>query len=287
MPVHHIFRSMFLLTVAAAPMAAQLPTTARPVAATADTARPEPIQDNSFLIEEAYNQPAGVVQHISTFSRPVSGAGWAYSFTQEWPVGSVRHQLSYTLPVLNDGAPIRALNGLGDVAVHYRYQLAGAEGGRLAVAPRVSLLFPTGNAADGMGAGGTGVQTMLPVSIEAGDHLALHGNAGFTHTRHSRNANGDVARTTAWTLGSSAIWLASQNLNFLVETSWNRVPVIVADDAVSSVKQFVVSPGVRYALNLPRDVQVVPGIAYVIGVGPSRGQRSVFFYTSIEHPFGR
>jgi len=27
-----------------------------------------PIQDNSFLIEEAYNQESGVVQHISTFS---------------------------------------------------------------------------------------------------------------------------------------------------------------------------------------------------------------------------
>ena len=27
------------------------------------------IQDNSFLIEEAYNQEANVVQHISTFSR--------------------------------------------------------------------------------------------------------------------------------------------------------------------------------------------------------------------------
>ena len=28
---------------------------------------PPPIQDNSFLIEEAYNQERGVVQHIGTF----------------------------------------------------------------------------------------------------------------------------------------------------------------------------------------------------------------------------
>ena len=33
----------------------------------------QPIADNSFLIEEAYNQEAGVVQHISTFSRPDGG----------------------------------------------------------------------------------------------------------------------------------------------------------------------------------------------------------------------
>jgi len=32
-------------------------------------AAPAAIEDNSFLIEEAYNQEAGVVQHISTFAR--------------------------------------------------------------------------------------------------------------------------------------------------------------------------------------------------------------------------
>src|SRR6185312_16420034 len=52
------------------------------------------IQDNSFLIEEAYNQESGVVQHISTFER-ADGGDWAYSFTQEWPLGGIRHQLSY------------------------------------------------------------------------------------------------------------------------------------------------------------------------------------------------
>src|ERR1044072_3548770 len=60
-----------------------------------------PIKDNSFLIEEDYNQEAGVVQHISTFARPSSGGGWAFSFTQEWPVRSMKHQFSYTLPVIN------------------------------------------------------------------------------------------------------------------------------------------------------------------------------------------
>src|SRR4051794_6428190 len=43
------------------------------------------IQDNSFFVEEAYNQERGVVQHISTFSRMWNSKDWAYSFTQEWP----------------------------------------------------------------------------------------------------------------------------------------------------------------------------------------------------------
>ncbi len=42
-----------------------------------------PIQDNSFLVEEAYNQEAGVVQHISTFTRYQESKDWIYTFTQE------------------------------------------------------------------------------------------------------------------------------------------------------------------------------------------------------------
>ena len=57
------------------------------------------IQDNSFLIEEAYNQDPGVVQHIQTFSRATRGGDWLYTFTQEWPAPNLKHQLSYTLPM--------------------------------------------------------------------------------------------------------------------------------------------------------------------------------------------
>src|ERR1700751_5429940 len=62
------------------------------------------IQDNSFLVEEAYNQNFGVVQHISSFTRFWDSKDWVYTFTQEWPVpGDVRHQLSYTLMALHAG----------------------------------------------------------------------------------------------------------------------------------------------------------------------------------------
>src|SRR5947207_12032333 len=64
----------------------------------------EGIMDNSFLIEEAYNQEAGVVQHIFnglySFNR-FTGVGEKradLSFTQEWPVYGQTHQFSYTIP---------------------------------------------------------------------------------------------------------------------------------------------------------------------------------------------
>ena len=69
--------------------------------ATSATAGEDPrpaagIQDNSFLIEEAYNQEPGVVQHISSLRG--QGGELFFNFTQEWPVLSQRHQFSYTVP---------------------------------------------------------------------------------------------------------------------------------------------------------------------------------------------
>src|ERR1051325_8382666 len=60
---------------------------------------PPAIQDNSFLMEEAYNQEAGVVQHINAFMKSLRGKGWIYTFTQEWPVFGQKHQFSYTVPM--------------------------------------------------------------------------------------------------------------------------------------------------------------------------------------------
>src|SRR5206468_9590048 len=84
------------------------------------------IQDNSFLVEEAYNQNFGVVQHISSFTRFWDSKDWNYTFTQEWPVpGDARHQLSYTLMTLHAGSLPGSGAGIGDVLLNYRYQLAG------------------------------------------------------------------------------------------------------------------------------------------------------------------
>ena len=58
------------------------------------------IQDNSFFIEEAYNQEPGVVQHIFNLAIDFTNGSReiAPSFTQEWPVFSQTHQFSYTIP---------------------------------------------------------------------------------------------------------------------------------------------------------------------------------------------
>src|SRR5215467_1781465 len=130
----------------------------------ADSQSPAPpIQDNSFLVEEAYNQDDGVVQHISTFTYFAPARDWAYTFTQEWPAPrDPRHQLSYTLAYVRMGDYAAHGPGAGDALLNYRYQLVGDGDARIAFAPRVSLILPLGNSAFARGYGGTGLQTNLP-----------------------------------------------------------------------------------------------------------------------------
>src|SRR5262245_58621472 len=63
----------------------------------------EPFQivDNSFLVEEAFNQEPHIVQNIFGLTR--QGHDWVMTFTQEWPAPAIRHQLSHTL-VLNSAS---------------------------------------------------------------------------------------------------------------------------------------------------------------------------------------
>lgn len=241
------------------------------------------IQDNSFLLEEAYNQEAGVVQHISAFER-LDGGDWVYAFTQEWPLAGIRHQLSYTVPVEHiDGFG----TGLGDVALNYRYQLAGNPEARTVAAPRLSILFPTGDEEEDRGAGGVGLQANLPVTLVVSDQIVAHWNAGATLIPSARNTVGHEATTHSFNLGASLIWLFRPSFNFLVETVLEDARTVVGDGLVDGETAWVVSPGIRWAFDLPGDLQIVPGIAYTIGLAPDSAEDALFLYLSFEHPFKR
>jgi len=82
-----------------------------------------PALNNSFLIEEAYNQEDGVIQHISTFERLTNSRDWVYTQTDEWPLRTYKHQLSVTLGATHAGSFAGSGAGWGDTAFNYRYQL--------------------------------------------------------------------------------------------------------------------------------------------------------------------
>ena len=241
------------------------------------------IQDNSFLIEEAYNQESGVVQHISTFARPSGGDAWAYSFTQEWPLGGIRHQLSYTIPVQKDGEG----TGLGDVALNYRHQVLGNPEAATVFAPRLSLLLPTGDHEEGRGAGAVGLQTNLPLTLVLAPQLATHWNAGATLTPSAKSLLGEEATTTSFNLGASAIWLLGPSFNLMVEALWLSTASVVSAGETVRDEFFLLNPGIRGAFNLANDLQIVPGIAYTFDLSSDADEDALFVYLSFEHPFKR
>jgi hypothetical protein len=247
----------------------------------------EPVQDNSFLIEEAYNQDPGVVQHISMATVATTGShDGVYTFTQEWPVGGLAHQLSYTLPWNRlDGS-----SGNGDMLVNYRYQLLGDSNAQVAIAPRVTLLLPTGDAAKGRGAGGGGLQLAFPVSIVLSPRWVIHLNGSYQRVLSARapTLDGAVADTDALSAGQGLVFLATPDFNLMLEAVWARNETVTGPGRATSQDSVLLSPGIRWAYNLPGSLQIVPGIAVPFSVGyGGGGTPSLLLYLSFEHPFGR
>jgi hypothetical protein len=249
-----------------------------------DSAKAAGIQDNSFLVEEAYNQDAGVVQHITNLTVDRATRAYELDFTQEWPVGSIKHQLSYMLPLVNSGRPDKT-SGIGDVNLNYRYQLAGDGDAIVAVSPRFTVSLPTGNWKTGAGHGALGYELFLPASIVVSDLLVTHLNAGVQLTPSARNQFGDRAGIARYTLGGSEIFRVLPNFNFMLETIWRRQDEVVSPGKVKASDSWTILPGVRGAFNYKSGLQIVPGIGFPLGVGPSRGERGVYLYLSFEHPF--
>jgi hypothetical protein len=238
-----------------------------------------PIADNSFLVEEAYNQERGVVQHINALLRARDG-GWLFTFTQEWPFFSARHQLGFTVPLVS-GADGDAR--VGDLFVNYRYQLLGPDGA-VAAAPRLSVLLPTGRAADGSGVDAWGLQVNLPVSVRLSDAAVTHWNAGATVVPRASSAEGERATLRAVTLAGSAIWLARSRFNVMLEGSWTRAEEVVGPGTTRAAELALVMPGVRWAHDFSNGLQIVPGVGYAFDVAGGGGDALVA-YLSLEHGF--
>jgi hypothetical protein len=172
--------------------------------------------------------------------------------------------------------------GVEAVGLNYRWQAVGLSGGPLAFAPRISLLLPGGD--DEVGPTQPVLQTNLPVSVELGRLFVTHGNAGATWSPRSRGDLGEKGETLSWNLGASLVWVAASRFHALLEAVYLSEELVVGPSATSRESAFFLNPGVRFAIDLPSGLQIVPGISFPIGVGPSDGETAVLFYLSLEHP---
>ena len=265
-------------------------TTASRAAEDAQPKRPvNGIMDNSFLVEEAYNQEPGVVQHILTANYSLNYLPgpddriWALNFTEEWPVFSQAHQFSYSVPCLFASTAGKDGNGFGDILLNYRYQAYFDEETLRAFAPRASLVLPTGRRNLGFSDDTVGAQFNLPFSAAWGDRWYTHLNAGLTWLPDAYSTGGRDA--LHYSLGASVIYAAWSDCHLMLEWTGTWLNVPGRDNGLRHEFLSVISPGVRKAFNFANDSQLVLGVAAPIGLTGAAPDLGVFLYVSFEHNF--
>jgi DtxR family Mn-dependent transcriptional regulator len=240
--------------------------------------RPWEITDNSFLVEEAFNQEPGIFQNVAAWQADADG-NWALAFTQEWPLRSQTHQLSYTLGYGHG----QSGSGFGDTFLHYRWQALTEGNGLPAFSPRVSLVMPTGDASRGLGNGGVGWELNLPFSRQFGD-LYLHWNAGFTHFPSAEDS-GTRHNLLTPRAAASGIWRLRSMFNVMLETvvQWDAA---ISDGVTNRTRRVTVLPGCRTGWNIG-DVQAIAGLGVPVNFADGNASAGVFGYFSYELPFVR
>lgn len=237
----------------------------------------EAIEDNSFLVEEAYNQEAGVVQFMSVYQKSKKQDDWSYTFINEIPVYSQNHQFSYELPVIHSASPSQT--ELGDVKLNYRYEFFRSD--KIVTTGRASLITPTGKYDKGTGTGQFGSEVSLISSIVISDRWVQHWNLGFGYTPKAKEQGGQSADNSKYFLANSQVYLFSDHLNFMLETVMTSSETTIAEKKTEFGTDVIVSPSLRYAIDY-KDWQFVPGFAIPTGVGPSAGDIQYLLYLSIE-----
>jgi DtxR family Mn-dependent transcriptional regulator len=244
-------------------------------------AEPFAIADNSFLVEEAFNQEPGIFQNLAGVV--VANGNWGLTFTQEWPLASQTHQLSFSVSALDKGTG----TGIGDTLINYRYQVSLDEPGRVAFSPRVSAIIPTGDVPRLRGSGSMGLQFNLPFSKQSGDWY-WHWNGGVTWLPWADSLSllsdeqGDVDLVSPF-LAASSIYRVRQMFNVMVE-SVVRFDSLTEPEGNRRETAFLLSPGARGGWNIG-EKQLVLGAAVPMAWVGGEVEPGLLIYLSYELPF--
>jgi hypothetical protein len=254
----------------------------------AESDRPFEIIDNSFLVEEAFNQEEKIVQNIFSFIR-ASDSGWQAVFTQEWPLGTRMHQFSYTIPFGGESGA----TGLGDIMINYRFQALRETASQPALAPRLSVILPSGNERSGLGNGVVGWQVNLPFSKQRGDFY-FHWNGGLTYLPGVLTPAADAGSESTSDrvylltphLAGSALWRARPMFNLMLEGFLEFAELAGLAGTTTRETRFTLSPGARGGWNLGTH-QLIVGAAVPLTFAESAGDIALLGYFSYELPFKR
>ena len=248
----------------------------------------EVLQDNSFLVNEAYNQDPDVVQHVLTGWHFPSDSLWVCTFDDQWPIGSARHQMDVLVPYGTQGASDP--HGFGDLQLGYQYQakLQG-EGSAFSFAPGVRLSLPTGSWTRGLGLGGPGIVLGLPISRRLSQHVEVHFNLGgsWFPSAKTLGPHGETLKGSLATLseGASLVVHVTPLLNLSLEAIGGQAQALGEGGRKMWGSTAILSPGAAYGINFKGGAQLVLGLAVPFGLNRQSANRSLFLYVSLEHRF--
>ena len=230
------------------------------------------IRDNSFLIEEGYNQERGMVQHILTHhtdwaTREEAQAVTDFAFTQEWPIVGQWFQASFTLPFATQ---------FKGGELHFRYQLMREPKSEYSVAPRLSLLLDYDSDLDLRNM--LGYQFNLPISRELDRKRMIHANLGATFQPPPFGSSQYWSDgTVVYNAGASGIYAFAPIVHGMLE--------VLTYSGEDMAPYYIVNPGLRYAFNASLGTQWVFGTGIPIQFRSKIDTYGLFLYLSLEHSF--
>jgi hypothetical protein len=245
------------------------------------------IEDNSMLLEEAFNQEMGAIQYIVTSWVRDNGT-LDFSFTQEIPITDKKHQLSYTLNYFQRSERGSSTHGFGDIALGYRYQVLD-ENDWMMMIPRLSLVLPTGNSSLGFGNGSFGIQANVAVTKRLSKKIITHYNVGLTEFMrakfHGSSPDGEKVfrKRNLWSKngGVSFIWHTTRSLNLLVEYVALFEQEFQTNAHVGKSNVHILNPAARFSIKA-RNFQAVPAIGFPVVYDGSWHSNGMLVYLSIE-----
>lgn len=242
------------------------------------------IDDNSFLMDEGYTQDPGTVQNILYgIAYPTNPKDIYLNLSQEWGI-SERHQAGFTLPITiyqNTG------DGVGDLFLDYRFQLL-KRSAWVAIAPRFSLILPTGSPSKNLGYGTVGLQMNWAFSRLWNKHIVTHLNIGGTLLPYAKQylSSGDSERNFlgGFNAGASAAWMLNKHFNMVLEFVGNMGSEIANSRNTNVYGQYILNPGMSTSIDIG-SVEIVPGLSAPLSWNRGDFQPGIFFYLSVQNPF--
>jgi hypothetical protein len=249
------------------------------------------IEDNSFLLDEAFTQEKGVMQFISNFHWSNLGSnGMAYTFTHEIPVVNNHHQVSYTVQYhFSQPFGETRYSGPGDATIGYTYLVAGKDDWMMMV-PQINFIIPAGDPVKGLGHGGFGGNLGLALTKRLSSAIVTHYNISHTiiyqadyymNTAHAENRKAEK-NIKIETFAAGVIWYPTSRFNLMFESVANYLNDIQANGSGLRGWQLTSNPGLRFAADLHKALLVAgASFPYTFDVN-SKGQAGIFVYLSLE-----